>query len=136
MRAERGFGLVEVLIAVAVVGVAITVLLGAFSFAVRMNLRARHTAIAHRVGAQEMELLRATAFSQFPANQNQGAFIGTVSDLDRLPQGQGILTIANYPSGSTSGSMREVTVEVRWNEGTLVRTISLATIIGEGGINP
>lgn len=136
MRTVRGIGLVEILIAVAIVGLAITVLLGAFSFAVRTNLRARHTAIAHRVASQEMELLRVTPFAQFPANQNQGAFVGSVSDLDRLPQGQATLTIANYPSGSTSGDMREVTIEVRWNEGSLVRQISLTTIVGEGGINP
>lgn len=135
-RAPAGFTLIELLVTTAITGVTLVALLGVFSWTARVNRLARHTALGYEIANQEIELLRATPFGNLPANQTEGALVGTIEGLDSLPAAAGFLTIENYPQGDTSGTIRAVSVRVEWSEGTATRQVQVDTLIAQGGINP
>lgn len=65
-RSEAGFTLVEVLIAVIVLGVGITALVGSSAMVTRMIGRGQMSTRASQVGSQRLEQLRLLAYSTTP----------------------------------------------------------------------
>lgn len=63
MKNERGFTLVEVLMAVIVLGVGVTALVGSSAMVTRMVGRGKSETIAAQVANERIETLRALAFS-------------------------------------------------------------------------
>lgn len=63
MKNERGFTLVEVLMAIIVLGVGVTALVGSSAMVTRMVGRGKSETIAAQVANERIETLRALAFS-------------------------------------------------------------------------
>lgn len=131
LHASMGFTLVEMLVATAIVGTTLVGMFQAFAWAASIQRLTRQTALANQIASQELELLRSLPFSSLPSNQTNGAFYGTVLGLERLPQGQGLLTIANY---NPDGKLKTIAITVRWHPGSLTKEVHLDTLAGQGGI--
>ena len=128
---KKGTTLIELLIAIAVIVIGLLALYSAIVTGMTLNLKAKHRAIAYNVGAQEMEILRNTAFSSL-TDRADGPYIGTVSGLTQLPTGMGQLTIQNY---SGNPDIKQINIKVLWQESGQPKNITLTTLIYKEGLN-
>ena len=125
--AERGFSLIEVIIALAII--LSTVLIYAGSLAtVRLVRDVRDQIQAYRIAARQMEVLRSTDFAALPGS---GSF--NDPDFSKLPSGSGTLSITSY---NGSAHFKQVGVTVNWSDDGLSRQVQLNTLMGETGFNP
>ena len=131
MKTKKGTTIVEVLVAIAVLTIGLLALYEAIISGMRFNLKAKHRSIAYNVSSQEREILRGTSFASLN-NQTEGAFLGTVSGLDKLPQGVDKLTIENYEGSS---DIKKITIKVQWQESKQSKEVKITTLIYKEGLN-
>lgn len=127
---RRGFTLVEVLGATAVLVVG---LLAAFYLTAQgtaMNTDSKAVTAAHLAAQKQVETLRNTPWGNIaigtssftPAATNLSGASGTVNVVDH---------------GDGSGQLKDATVVVGWKDrGGAARSVVVATTIGQGGIDP
>lgn len=76
-RAEEGFGLIELVIAMTVMNVAILALVGAFNAGALSIARASHISTASVLGDKQMELYRALTYDQIALDSTQLSGVDT-----------------------------------------------------------
>lgn len=127
----RGSALIEMIVAIGLLGVVLVGLYLGMLFAFKINRQARFVTTAYQVAEQEMEIIRNCSSSL--ANRTDAAFVGEVEGLEQLPSGQGTLTIADH-GGDTN--IKEVTVTVTWDNPDASHRTSrnLTTLVTQGGL--
>ncbi len=129
---EKGFSLVESLLVVAVIG-SVVFLMANIPNAMMLIAKSKHVSLAREIAVKHIENKRTINYSNL-VNDNS-----PISDsrLNLLPQGSGTMIVSDCdPSVCKNGEpVKQVTVIVSWKDNNKPQTITLKTMIGEGGIN-
>lgn len=129
---EKGFSLIESLLVVVIIGSAV-LLIANIPNALMLIGKSRHVSLAREIAVKQVEDKRTINYSNL-VNDNS-----PISDtrLNLLPQGNGTVEVADCdPSICTQGeNIKSVMVIVNWQYNGKSQTVSLKTMIGEGGIN-
>ncbi len=129
---EKGFSLIESLLVVVIIGSAVF-LIANIPNALGLIGKSRHVSLAREIAVKQIEDKRTINYSNLVNDSSP------ISDtrLNLLPQGNGTVEVADCDlSICTQGeNIKIVTVTVNWQDIREAQTISLTTMIGEGGIN-
>lgn len=126
-RRERGFTLIETLIAVTILAIMCLTLVSVFIYGFGAVARARQTALATVIAQEEMETIRALPFDQI-------AGLGSTfsnAKLARLVGGQGLLAVEAGPGAD----IKKVSVGVLWTFRGTLRRKHVVTFMTRKGIN-
>lgn len=122
-----GTTIIEILTAVTIFSMAILVLFGTFSLALRFTQHSRNITVATNAGQELIEQLRLGGFDNVTLNASP-----TAASVADLPQGFS-KTYVSYYLGNDK--IKEVTVKVYWTGRTESQAVSFTTLIGQGGIS-
>lgn len=126
---QKGYSLVEILIALFLLGALVTILL-TVSGTLFTTRSSRLQSIATKIATKDIEYLRNLPFASFPSTGpcNQP----TVADTDilKLPSGDCARTVTNY---SGSSQIKFVTVTVTWQE-KIQKRVLLDTLVYQAGL--
>lgn len=129
---QQGVSLPESLLVIVILG-SIVFLMANIPNAMMLITRSRHMSLAREVATKQIEDKRAISYANL-VNDNS-----PISDsrLSLLPQGSGTVTVEDCdPAVCTAEeAVKQVTVMVSWQDNNKPQSISLKTMIGEGGIN-
>lgn len=132
LRSQHGFSLIEALLVVTIIGSAVF-LIANIPNALMLIGKSRHESLAREIAVKQIEDKRTISYTNL-VNDNS-----PISDtrLNLLPQGSGTVEVNDCdPSICTQGeNIKVVTVTVLWQDNEKLQTVSLTTMIGEGGIN-
>lgn len=127
-RGEEGFTLVELLVAIALFGVVMTAVAGAFISSVRSIGDQRLRTAATRVATSHLETLRSLPFEQLDAEAG--------SRTTTTPDGRAFTidtTVANIDASTgapaSDGRVKQITATVRWTSGGTGREALYTTAI-------
>lgn len=116
--AERGMGYVEVLLAVAVMGLAFLPVLGLLFAGLDGNAAARHLSTATFLAQEEIESLRNMPFAEITSRGR--------AEVDGFPGYWRRVEVAEGPAG-----LKEVAVTVEWEVKGRASAVRLATLVGK-----
>jgi uncharacterized protein (TIGR02598 family) len=135
-----GFSLVEVVIAMAVVGVCAIALLSGISSGMLTMQMARENMRATQIMVQRTETLRLYSWDQLITTN----FIQTSFDEPYDPNatngGQGVVyhgmvTLSSVPMATAySDEMKQVTISLNWTTGRINRSRTLTTFVARNGL--
>lgn len=138
---EQGVSLIESLIAIAVVG-SIVFLLISLPNALMLFTKSKHLSLAREIAVKQIEDKRTISYTNLPNGSSE------LSDarLSLLPQGSGSVVLgfqedgASWvdcdPSVCTNGEhIKQITVTITWVDNNKPQSVTLETMIAEGGIN-
>lgn len=125
-KSERGFTVIELLVAIAVVGILVPTLIGFLNTLNRLNDRARDMTVVNSLVENKVEGLRSAGYS---AVNN-----GTVSFSNELPVSLGNPKSATYVVTSPTAGMKQVDITVSYNDHGTTQTVQYRTYIGELGV--
>jgi prepilin-type N-terminal cleavage/methylation domain-containing protein len=124
-RDTRGFTLVEVLLAVTVLGIGIVALAGSSALVTRMVGRGAITTRAAEVGSRRLEMLRMYALSTSPKCTSGSFANGTAA-----AGSAGVSGVSEAWTVAGAGTEKTVTVTVTYSTGrNQTKTASFTTII-------
>jgi prepilin-type N-terminal cleavage/methylation domain-containing protein len=106
-RQEGGFSLIEVLVAMLVLGIMLLTLISVFIYGYNVISRSTQVAMATQICQEQVELIRNMSFDTIAA-------LGTTftnSKLSRLINGQGAQAI----EAGVGNDIKKLTVSVTWN---------------------
>jgi prepilin-type N-terminal cleavage/methylation domain-containing protein len=126
-RREKGFTLIETLIAVAVLAVMLLTLISVFIYGYGAVARARQTALATVIAQEEMEAIRALPFDQIAALGSTFSH----AKLTSLLGGLGVLAVEAGPGVD----IKKVSVSVLWTFRGVQRRKDVVTFMTRKGIN-
>lgn len=123
-RSTRGFSLIEVLIAMVVIGAMVALyatVLGLFP----LTRTTEHSAVALRIAEDELAVVRAGGYAALPVS---GSF--TNAQFSLLPENAtGTIAVS-----AVNAKTKQVVVTVDWREpGKATSTVSLSTFVTETG---
>lgn len=129
---ERGFSLIESLVVIAIIG-SIVFLIANIPNAMMLIGKARHVSLAREIAIKQIEDKRTINYANL-VNDNS-PIVDT--RLSLLPQGSGTVAVEDCDAAVCTNSehIKQVTVTVTWQDNNKTQTITLKTMIGEGGIN-
>lgn len=129
---ERGFSLIESLLVVVIIG-SIVFLIANIPNAIMLITKSRHISLAREVAIKQIEDKRMISYSNL-VNDNLPI---NDSRLSMLPQGSGTVEVLDCsPQVCTNGEqVKQIKVTVNWLDNNKPQSVSLKTMIGEGGIN-
>lgn len=141
MNEENGFSLIESLLIIVVIG-CVVFLIANIPNAVMLVGKSKHISLAKEVAVKQIEDKRSISYT----NLDLGSSSINDSRLSLLPQGSGtvVVGIETAPnvwincdlSICTNGeAVKQIVVTVNWVDSNKPQTITLKTMIGEGGIN-
>ncbi|MDO8576944.1 MAG: hypothetical protein Q7R82_01235 [Candidatus Daviesbacteria bacterium] len=132
MKNEKGVSLIESLLVVVVIG-SLVFLISSIPNALILISKSRHISLAREIVVKQIEDKRTINYSNL-VNDNSPI---NDSRLNLLPQGSGTMAVTDCdPSICTQGeNIKVVTATVNWQDNNKAQTITLKTMIGEGGIN-
>jgi prepilin-type N-terminal cleavage/methylation domain-containing protein len=110
MRRARGFSLIEVLVALAILGIVITTTIAMFAERTRRMRQASETILAYQVLANEAEYWRRVPFGSIDTAENQTF----KSDLALLTPLTPYTTAVKVDT--PRADVRNVTLTIRWSE--------------------
>lgn len=132
MKNEDGVSLLESLLVVVIMG-SIVFLMANLPNAMMLIAKSRHLSLAREIAAKQIEDKRTISYANL-ADDNS-----PISDsrLSLLPQGGGTVTVEDCDPAvcAASEAVKQVTVTVNWQDNSKPQSITLKTMIGEGGIN-
>jgi type II secretory pathway pseudopilin PulG len=140
-RRRQGFTLTETVVAMGVLGLVCTSLIGAATMAFRMLQFTRESQRATQILAQKMEVVRLCNWSQTnPTN----TFLPTTLTVPYYTDGVSLtntplytlqVTINNAPVGASySNDVRMIKLKATWTSCGLSRTQSMTTYVSEWGM--
>ena len=115
---QRGFTMIEVMVAILLTAIAIIGILALFMAQSRASAYSRHTSEASVLAEDGLEKLRATAT---PANE-------TLTDVDERGQSPGIYTrtaVVSALIGAPPSAYYDIQVVVTWDEDGVARSVTL-----------
>ena len=138
-EAQGGFSLVEMIVAIAIIGTSVLAVYGSFLFAIKINHRAKNVSIAYQAVQQEMEIVRNSSFDEL-ALQTDGSFLGTVPGISQLPNATATLTVREYDQdgdGTGNPDIKEVIAQISYDNPTASaqKTVEMTTLVVEGGLS-
>jgi len=128
VRDTRGLTLVEVVVATAVFGLVVFVLTGFYFTASSQGLLGRGVTTGTLLAEQRVEWLKGRSFASLVA----GTTTETVNELGTSDPA-GLYTRTTTVTRPVLGSARlaQIAVTVSWLEGTVTRTVTLTTLLGD-----
>jgi prepilin-type N-terminal cleavage/methylation domain-containing protein len=126
MRDERGFSFPEVLVALLVLSIVLTVSMTAFVERNRRMKQARETIIAYQALANEAEYWRRVPFSSLKDDLD---FRSDPEILEPL----GVNGTAIKVEDTKTAGVKNVTLSIRWDEGKRVARLTLVRVDTKGG---
>lgn len=141
MKNQSGFSLVEALLAVAITGL-LVFLIANIPNALMLVSKSKHLSLAREIAAKQIEDKRSVSYNNIGLGSSP---IGD-SRLSLLPQGNGTVVVGIETSPgiwincdisicANGEAIKQVAVTVNWVDNNKPQTITLKTMIGEGGIN-
>lgn len=132
MNNEKGVSLVESLLVVVAVS-AIVFLLANIPNALGLITKSRHESLAREIAVKQIEDKRAINY----INLVNDTSVIVDSRISLLPSGNGTVTIADCsPTICTNGEhIKQVSIVIFWKDNNKDQTLTVETMIGEGGIN-
>lgn len=133
---EKGVSLLESLLVVVILGI-MAVLLANIPNALGLITKSRHLSLAREIASKQIEDKRATNY----ANLADDASPISDSRISLLPQGNGSLLVESCNSETNpqvcpnGEQLKIITVTITWKENNKNQSVSLKTLIGEGGLN-
>ena len=129
---EKGVSLIESLLIVVIIG-SVVFLIAGLPNAMMLIAKSRHVSLAREIAVKQIEDQRTINYSNLVNDSSP------ISDtrLSLLPEGSGTVEVTDCdPSICTQGeNIKQVMVTVNWQNNNKLQTITLKTMIGEGGIN-
>lgn len=133
--------MIESLLAIVVIGSAVFLLANIPNALVLVG-KSQHMSLAREIAVKQIEDKRTVKYINIPLGSTPIAD----SRLSSLPQGSGTVVVGIETSPGvwancetsvcTNGeSIKQVTVTVNWQDNNKPQTLTLKTMIGEGGIN-
>lgn len=132
MENEKGVSLVESLIVIAIIG-SIVLLMANIPNALMLIAKSKHVSLVREIAAKQIEDKRTINYSNLVNDTSPIAD----TRLNLLPEASGTVEVGDCdPVICTQGEhIKQVTVMVNWRDNNKPQTITLKTMIGEGGIN-
>lgn len=129
---QKGVSLIESLLVVVIIG-SIVFLIASIPNALMLISKSRHLSLAREIVVKQIEDKRTISY----ANLANGSSAIADSRLGLLPQGSGTVVIAdcNLELCTNEEHIKQITVTVNWSDNNKPQTITLDTMIGEGGID-
>lgn len=130
--AEQGVSLIESVLVVVVVG-SIVLLMANLPNAIGLIARSRHLGLAREIAAKQIEDKRATSYINLVNDTS------AISDprIALLPTGNGQVIVEDCDPliCTNSENIKQITVSIQWMDNSKQQSVSLKTLIGEGGLN-
>ena len=129
---EKGFGLIEIVIALFLVVSIVAILLtsGGSLFTTRSS---KLQTTAGRVASKEIEALRSADFSSMVVGGSQPLSNPGDSDLATLPNGTASKNVLNF-SMPPDPKIKHVTLTINWVDNQVTKTYTTDTLIYEKGL--
>lgn len=125
-KTESGFTIIELLIAIAVVGILVPTLIGFVNTLNRLNDRTRDLAIVNSLAENKIESLRSIGYS--------GVNDGTVSFTGELPDTLGNPKSASYTVTTPNPGIRQVDLTITYDDHGKNQSVKYKTYVGELGV--
>ncbi len=139
---RRGFGIVDAMVGMAIVGVCFGALYSGLAFGFKVVQFARENTRATQILVQQMETVRLLTWNQL-TNTNPN-FIATGktnipyyavgTNLGSIYYTQQIFVASSGLSTSYAADMKKVTVQLHWSTGKQMRTRSISTFVSRNGM--
>lgn len=110
-RYKKGFSLSEILIAIALLGVILLIIMPLLSFEVTSK-SVDNNLLATNIASSKLEELKKIPFSSLPPN---GTTTFLHPELSKLPSGYGLIFVEDYLSTS---SLKHISIIVGWQDNT------------------
>lgn len=132
MSNQRGVSLIESLLVVVVIS-SIVFLIANIPNALMLMSKSKHLSLAREIAVKQIEDKRTIQYTNL-INDNSPI---VDNRLSLLPQGGGTVVVANCPADICTNSehVKQLTITVNWLDNNKIQTITINTMIGEGGIN-
>ncbi len=127
---QAGFSLLELIVAAAVMGVIVSVIITAIFGIQNLNHKTKNLTIATQVVQQQEEVYRNTPYNSIP--------VGTVDLISQLSPYPSLHTPRSATATITeiqAGSLKKVVINVAYTEAGSTKNIAVATLIASRGIN-
>lgn len=121
-----GFTIIELLIAVAVVGILIPTLVSFVNTLNRFNDRARDLTLVNSLAENKVESLRSLGYS--------GLTNGSTAFTSELPPTIGSPKTATYTISTPNAGIKQVDLVINYNDHGTTQSVNYRTMIGELGI--
>lgn len=131
----KGFSLVELLLVIVMVGLTVLILANLPNSMILIN-KSKHISLAREIAAKQMEDKRAISYINL-INGTTNITSATDSRISSLPNGNGTVVVedCNVQICLSGEHIKQITVTVNWKDNSKDQTLSLKTLIGEGGLN-
>lgn len=124
MRREKGFTLIEIIIALAILTLLISGVVTLFFNLIVANKESQYHSQAYKILDSKIEELRGAPFD---------ALINKTDTISELPQGQLLITADNNIDGVPQTNIKKVTLELSWKF-KRNQNLKLETYISRTGI--
>ena len=125
-KKQDGFTVVELLVAIAVVGILVPSLAGFVTTLNRFNDRARDLAVVNSLAENKVESLRSIGYT--------GLNNGTVSFVGELPNGLASPKSASYTVTTPNTGIKQIDLVITYNDHGKNQTLNYRTYVGELGV--
>lgn len=137
-RGRFAFTLVEVLAALAVIGVVVVAFYSAFAQGFTLTAMAREDQRATQILLQKSETIRLCTWDQISSNGFLPASFTVAYDPQATNSGvtyTGTISVASAPLNTPySNDLKQITVQLQWTTGKLARQRQLKTFVAKNGL--
>lgn len=123
---QQGFTIIELVVTIVLLGAAVPFMASLVNLLGSLNDRSRDMASIHALTEHKVEALRSTGFS--------GLNNGTVDFTNELPASVAAPRSAQYIVSSVDSSLKQIQVDVSYNDHGTPRSLNYRTYVGELGV--